>query len=271
MSYTAFYQESMWLPTIFHLSKKSVVFHFLSFLGFQCYKCHPHWPLSHDSNPVSCGPADFQVQHPKVKRVSPLVFSPRFMENHPNSCQGNMYIKCLSCINVSPTLEGKDRYFMIKPEGYTLSTDGMAIYGWGSLALTRWTCLLFTRCRWSCGKTPLENGKIFQLWGFASWVIKNGWNFCSSWWFQPIWKICSSDWIISLRNRGENKTCLKRPPSCCLVVSFFWVMGGGGMFQVLSSLKDGVSLLNSEYSGTHPKVLLATGVIRTHNLHFLGV
>ncbi len=173
MSYTAFYQESMLLPTIFHLSKKSVVFHFL-FLGFQCYKCHPHWPLSHDSNPVSCRPGDFQVQHPEVKRVSPLVFSPRSMENHPNSWQGNMYIKCLSWINVSPTLEGKDRYFMVKPEGYSLSTDGMAIYGWGSLALTRWKCLLFTRCRWSCGRLRWKMGRFFS---FASWVIKNGMEF----------------------------------------------------------------------------------------------
>ena len=34
----------------------------------------------------------------------------------------------------------------------------------------------------------------------------------SSWWFQPIWKICSSNWIIS-PGKGENKKCLKPPPS----------------------------------------------------------
>ena len=40
----------------------------------------------------------------------------------------------------------------------------------------------------------------------------------SGWWFQPIWKICSSNWILS-PSRGENKTCLKPPPTYTL---HFW-------------------------------------------------
>ena len=38
----------------------------------------------------------------------------------------------------------------------------------------------------------------------------------SGWWFQPISKICSSKWESSPIFRGENKKCLKPPPS------FFW-------------------------------------------------
>lgn len=50
-----------------HLSKKNMFFAdvfsslFPTVLGFPCYKCHPHWPLSHGSNLVSCGQSSQQV------------------------------------------------------------------------------------------------------------------------------------------------------------------------------------------------------------------
>ena len=51
------------------------------------------------------------------------------------------------------------------------------------------------------------------------------WFLCAKWWLnQAIWKIWSSQWESS-PNRGENKTCLKPPPSMDTDKSFPKIVG----------------------------------------------
>ena len=109
---------------------------------------------------------------------------------------------CLNCSLIGPSKKTDIWYIFV---------DWMCLSS--SCHLLQSLGIFFGERCWSCGKFRTNAAVNLPQWRpdlhrFTS----PCWKMYPGWWFQPISKICSSNWILS-PGRGENKKCLKPPPS----------------------------------------------------------